>query len=360
MPVLPIHDLQVPQDYRSSTVAEQGAAATAHERALDDSPVEGFICPDCRINFDAADALVAHFGFEHTNAGAGTDRGGAGGSTPSGVVGARGLDPQDFAGRGEGGRSIDGGGGGGESDDFSGNDVAAAGSLKDQLFGRRRDDEPGTGAMAGTSGGGRSGGGGGGGVIAEQQAFMAAQDDYLDSVGKAVAELGLLGRNIGASLEGQGDAIERVVVKTEESNDRAAFVTRKAARQAQSSKPKKPTFVMSVALQARSMEMERRCCMTPFGFLGGLCLLWRRLRREARQNERGRSLKVASIRMSSVAYVGYLGLFSLSERSAVMFLGLMYFALFPTALSLLAIYTRRLPRRSFTGGFDGSLSDRYW
>ncbi|CAM9411919.1 unnamed protein product [Laminaria digitata] len=78
---------------------------------------------------------------------------------------------------------------------------------------------------------------------------MAGQDEYLDSVGRAVAELGLLGRNIGASLDGQGATLERVMEKTEESNDRTAFVTRKAARQAQSSKPKKPTFVMSVALQ---------------------------------------------------------------------------------------------------------------
>lgn len=218
------------------------------------------------MHFDAADALVAHFGSAHTNAGAGTDGGGGGvgGSPPSGAIGARGVDPHGFVGRGEGGRSGDGDGDRGErggSDGFSDiGVVAAAGALKDQLFGRRRDDEPRTAEMAGGSlGGGRSGGEGGGrgggGVIAEQKAFMAAQDDYLDSVGKAVAELGLLGRNIGASLEGQGDTIGRVVVKTEESNDRAAFVTRKAARQAQSSKPKKPTFVMSVALQVRPMEL---------------------------------------------------------------------------------------------------------
>ena len=86
---------------------------------------------------------------------------------------------------------------------------------------------------------------------------MAGQDEYLDSVGRAVAELGLLGRNIGASLDGQKATLERVMDKTEESNDRTAFVTRKAARQAQSSKPKKPTFVMSVALQVRRRERER-------------------------------------------------------------------------------------------------------
>ena len=80
---------------------------------------------------------------------------------------------------------------------------------------------------------------------------MASQDAYLDSVGQAVKELGLLGRNIGASLDGQGETLDRVAEKTSEANERAAFVTRKAARQVQSSRPKKPTFVMSVALQVR-------------------------------------------------------------------------------------------------------------
>lgn len=86
-------------------------------------------------------------------------------------------------------------------------------------------------------------------MIAEQKAVMASQDAYLESVGEAVKELGLLGRNIGASLDGQGATLDRVAEKTTEVDDRTAFVTRKAARQAQSSKPKKPTFVMSLALQ---------------------------------------------------------------------------------------------------------------
>lgn len=81
--------------------------------------------------------------------------------------------------------------------------------------------------------------------------MMASQDAYLDSVGQAVKELGLLGRNIGASLDGQAETLDRVADKSAEANDRTAFVTRKAARQAQSSKPKKPTFVMSVAFQVR-------------------------------------------------------------------------------------------------------------
>lgn len=316
MPVLPIHDLQVPQDYRSSTAAGQGAAATAHRRAPDDSPVEGFVCPDCRINFDAADALVAHFGLEHTNAGAGADGSGAGGSTPSGVVGAPGVYPQDFAGRDQSGRFVDGGSGRGGSDDFSGNDVAAPDSLKDQLFGRRRDDEPGAGAMAGTSGGRSEGGeeggrGGGGGVIAEQQAFMASQDAYLDSVGKAVAELGLLGRNIGASLKGQGDAIERVVVKTEESNDRAAFVTRKAARQAQSSKPKKPTFVMSVALQARPMGDKEMVLHDAFCFVGAVCVFCGDGSGARRVNTKEAGFcRLPQSWMSSIAYLACVFVFS--------------------------------------------------
>ncbi|CAN0564343.1 unnamed protein product, partial [Ectocarpus sp. 12 AP-2014] len=78
---------------------------------------------------------------------------------------------------------------------------------------------------------------------------MASQDAYLDSVGQAVKELGLLGRNIGESLDGQGATLDRVAEKSSEANDRTAFVTRKAARQAQSSKPMNPTFVMSLALQ---------------------------------------------------------------------------------------------------------------
>lgn len=90
-------------------------------------------------------------------------------------------------------------------------------------------------------------------MITEQKAVIAAQDAYLDEVGRAVTELGLLGRNIGTSIDEHGEVLERVFGKTDESNDRAAFVTRKAARQAQSAKPKKPTFVMSLALQARRL-----------------------------------------------------------------------------------------------------------
>lgn len=149
-------------------------------------------------------------------------------------------DRQEFAGGG-----INSGGGstvvdGGE---------APAGSIRDQLFGSRGESQ-----ISGGGGGGRQEGrgraAGGSGVVAEQKAVMAEQDQYLDDVGRAVAELGLLGRNIGASLDEQGDTLGRVVEKSEDSNDRMAFVTRKAARQAQKAKPKKPTFVTSVALQA--------------------------------------------------------------------------------------------------------------
>lgn len=90
---------------------------------------------------------------------------------------------------------------------------------------------------------------------------MASQDAYLDSVGQAVKELGLLGRNIGASLDGQGETLDRVAEKTSEANERAAFVTRKAARHVQSSRPKKPTFVMSVALQVRHGVRLQICCI---------------------------------------------------------------------------------------------------
>lgn len=141
---------------------------------------------------------------------------------------------------------------GGTADDNN----AASGSLRDQLFFGRSAAEVGAPAFNGGRAGatGVSGRGGEGSVLAEQRAVMASQDKYLDSVGQAVSELGLLGRNIGASLDVQAGTLDRVAVKTEETDDRAAFVTRKAARQAQSSRPKKPTFVMSVALQVRGME----------------------------------------------------------------------------------------------------------
>ncbi|CAM9503674.1 unnamed protein product [Scytosiphon promiscuus] len=159
---------------------------------------------------------------------------------------------------GEGSRIRGGGGGGGGKGGNNGRDgtVPPGPSLQDQLFGAitRRGQSNARGDLSGpegiaTPGGSAAASRGGSGVIAEQKAVMASQDAYLDSVGEAVRELGLLGRNIGASLDGQGAALDRVVDKTADTEDRTAFVTRKAARQAQGSKPKKPTFVMSVALQ---------------------------------------------------------------------------------------------------------------
>eukprot|EP00752_Nemacystus_decipiens_P006862 g6164.t1 len=215
----------------------------------DDTPVEGFICPDCRKRFYAADSLVAHFGSAHSYAGRGTGGNGhagdddddddaRGGTVGGGRAATTGWGAEDTRIRGGSG-VVDGG-------------IGTAGpSLKDQLFGNR-------GGGTQTDSGrefARGAGAGRGGVIAEQKAVMASQDAYLDSVGQAVKELGLLGRNIGASLDGQGETLDRVAEKTSESNERAAFVTRKAARQVQSSRPKKPTFIMSVALQEVSTGM---------------------------------------------------------------------------------------------------------
>lgn len=107
--------------------------------------------------------------------------------------------------------------------------------------------------------------GGGSGLIAEQRAFMAAQDQYLDAIGEAVKEMSTLGRNIGASLDQQVDTLDRVAVKTEESDERAKFVTRKAARQAQSSKPKKPVFVKKVAFQVSPGALPRAAVVGCFG-----------------------------------------------------------------------------------------------
>ena len=254
---------QIPSTYTSSSAAaggEGGGAGTTansnpHEASspLDENPVEGFICPDCRRRFAAANALVEHFTSTHTDAGAG-----GGGNNQGGALSADAA--RVGAGAGREGWADDRLGGAGGGDVGGGRDVDP-GSLRDQLFLTTRKGQAGgtaDGNLEGTSAKGAAGGGAGGGVIADQKAFMAGQDEYLDSVGRAVAELGLLGRNIGASLDEQGTTLERVMEKTEESNDRTAFVTRKAARQAQSSKPKKPTFVMSVALQVRQRDKRAR------------------------------------------------------------------------------------------------------
>lgn len=223
----------------------------------DETPVEGFICPDCRKRFFAADALVAHFGSAHTGAGRGAGGNGHGDDDDDDARGRTLAGARDAAtgwGRDNTNTRIRGGGGGrGSGSDVDGgiNTTAATGSsLKDQLFGAR-----GGGAQADSGEFSR----GGGGVIAEQKAVMASQDAYLDSVGQAVKELGLLGHNIGTSLDDQGATLGRVAEKTSEANDRAAFVTRKAARQTQSSRPKKPTFVMSVALQVRHRRRLEVC-----------------------------------------------------------------------------------------------------
>lgn len=260
-----------------ASMDNSGSSAFSDDRS--DTPVEGFICPDCRERFYAADALVAHFGSAHTDAGRGAGGnnrfGGGGGGDNDDARGGALVEPQAAA-TGWGGENtrIQGDGGGCVSGSSS---VAATGpSLKDQLFGTRAG-----GIQADSAAAAAGGGRGGGGVIAEQKAVMASQDAYLDSVGQAVKELGLLGRNIGASLDGQGATLDRVAEKTSESNDRAAFVTRKAARQAQSSKPKKPTFVMSVALQVRH-RMKMRMGMR-FGVYRG-----RRARRRGREGDRER------------------------------------------------------------------------
>lgn len=227
-----------PQETRAATPsADNGGNPNA--------PLEGFICPDCRESFLAADALIAHFGSVHANAGSGKGGGGGAGNSRRGEMAGgggetRGLGGEDSRIRGNGVR------------EGSDRVVPLGPSPQDQLFGTKR-------SQNGATPGGRqaAAAGEGNGVIAEQKAVMASQEAYLDSVGEAVRELGQLGRNIGASLDGQGAALERVVEKTTDAEDRTAFVTRKAARQAQSSKPKKPTFVMSVALQVRGGEREK-------------------------------------------------------------------------------------------------------
>lgn len=245
---------QIPTAQRSSAPGlaverETNNASLGETPPEDDQPVEGFICPDCRKRFLAPDALVAHFEAEHTGIGYGggtrAAADAAGTRDDIGAVGSRYNARASI----ENGVGTDGTP---EGDGRNGTNNTPGSSLKEQLFGRRTE----TDANGTTPSGTRGAGGNGGGVVAEQKAFMAAQDDYLDSVGQAVAELGLLGRNIGASLEGQAATVDRVADKTEESNDRMAFVTRKAARRAQSAKPKKPTFVMSLALQVRKPECD--------------------------------------------------------------------------------------------------------
>lgn len=246
--------MQIPEPYnRSST-------ATAANWAHDDAPAEGFICPDCRRKFHTADGLVAHFESEH--------RGRSAASSAEFERHADG-DPE-FLGRGEG------------TDDTSsttvGGSSVASGDLRAQLFSGkdfRRGSPPSEIEVER-----ESDGGGGSRVIAEQRAVMDAQDAYLDGVGRAVTELGFLGRNIGASIARQGDALERVVEKTEGSNDRAAFVTRKAARQAQRAKPKKPIFVMSVALQVKK---KKRMGINPLERTESACVC---ILRKMRQRER--------------------------------------------------------------------------
>lgn len=220
---------------------------------MDDTPAEGFICPDCRRSFHAPDGLVAHFESEHGGSGGGA-------TSPSRFEQRRFEGPVFVAGNEER-KASDGGVDNTAVDDASAGSSYESESLRGQLFGGRAAEGNSIASRADSGVRGRLSGAEG--VVAEQKAVMAAQDAYLDEVGRAVTELGLLGRNIGASIEQQGDTLERVVEKTEESDDRAMFVTRKAARHAQRSKPKKPTFVMSVALQVRLVgarhTMNRMC-----------------------------------------------------------------------------------------------------
>ncbi|CAB1101591.1 unnamed protein product [Ectocarpus sp. CCAP 1310/34] len=222
------NDPEVPQQPAGNTRAGTATGNGGNGNYDPDVPAEGFICPDCRGLFPTSDALVAHHGLAHTIASADDD--------------------EDARGWGAGGGATQYGTGGGAGDVSGGShggpipEPGSSTSLKDQLFGGRE-------GWSGQRAGGAERKGGGGGVIAEQKAVMASQDAYLDSVGQAVKELGLLGRNIGESLDGQGATLDRVAEKSSEANDRTAFVTRKAARQAQSSKPNNPTFVMSLALQ---------------------------------------------------------------------------------------------------------------
>ena len=214
--------------------------------ADDDIAVEGFICPDCRRRFDSSDTLVEHFGSAHVErdresySGERTVAKAPGDAVEAGVEATtayRDVARASSTNRGQGEAKL-------EKD-------AASDSLRGQLFGGRSGV---VGATASNNHPTEDTGVGRRGIVAEQKAVMDEQNQYLESVGRAVSELGLLGRNIGASLDAQGGTLGRVAEKIEETDDRASFVTRKAARQAQSSKPKKPTFLMSVALQARRVD----------------------------------------------------------------------------------------------------------
>lgn len=223
-------------------------------------PVEGFICPECMRSFPSSDALLRHVGSEYggCNGGASAGAGGDAGERLTAEAPVATAEDRAVAISTRRNDAVSGDANCRQGDAADDNNTVS-GSLRDQLFGGRAGAEVGAAAFNGGRAGAAGAGarGGEGGVLAEQRAVMAAQDKYLDSVGQAVSELGLLGRNIGASLDAQAGTLDRVAVKTEETDDRAAFVTRKAARQAQSSRPKKPTFVMSLALQVRGIEKEK-------------------------------------------------------------------------------------------------------
>lgn len=235
-------DLQIPDSQRSSTANGRASPrvprGTRNATKPDDAPIEGFICPECRRRYLSAQGLVLHFNSEHDGVNASNgDREGPGERHhevhPDVAQASFGTDARvdDSANTTDSVRLYG-------QRDHSGD---ATNSSRQELFGGRD-----TTGITGTIHAG------GGGVLHEQKAFMAAQDKYLDDVGKVVKELGILGRNIGTSLDEQGNTLDRLADKTEESHERTKFITRKAARQSQKSKPKRATFVKSVALQVRA------------------------------------------------------------------------------------------------------------
>ncbi|CAM9813511.1 unnamed protein product, partial [Discosporangium mesarthrocarpum] len=110
---------EVPQSYRVGAAGRAGRdlheangdGPRVLERVEEDMPLEGFICPDCRRDFDTAEALVQHFGLVHdwgeagAGAGAGAstrreERGMPRGDSGTGVAGAEHWLEPGWAGRG--------------------------------------------------------------------------------------------------------------------------------------------------------------------------------------------------------------------------------------------------------------------
>ncbi|CAM9842427.1 unnamed protein product [Chrysoparadoxa australica] len=95
----------------------------------------------------------------------------------------------------------------------------------------------------------------GGGLVAEQKRIMQAQEAYIDSLTPAVQELGIISRGMKDSIAQQGEVLVRLTDKTEAAQDGTMAVTRKAARQTQSSQRKKATFVRAVALRHTTTKL---------------------------------------------------------------------------------------------------------